>query len=124
MKKNILIASVIVIAVIIVAVLLFWIPSETIPVATEGVGEVIIKDSVFNPAIINISKGTKVTWKNMDSAVHQIVSDPHPGHTDLPGLSSKALSYGESYSYTFDKEGVFGYHCDQNPAMEAHVIVK
>ncbi len=125
MKKSILIIMgvIIVIAVIVIA-FVFQVPVDSGPVASEGVNEIAIKNSTFSPAIINIKKGTKVTWTNLDSVSHQIKSDPHPGHTDLPRLSSDALNYNQSYSYTFDKAGGFGYHCEIHPNMDGWVIVK
>jgi len=126
MKKSILIilGVIAVIAVITVSFVLFQTPAGGVPVATEGVNEITIKDLAFSPAIINISKGTKVTWKNLDSAPHQIKSDPHPGHTDLSGLSSDVLNYNQSYSYTFGREGTFMYHCEIHPEMVGTIIVK
>ena len=112
------------IAVMLIAFVLFLTPSAAVPLATEGVNEIIIKDQVFSPMIVNIDKGTKVTWTNLDSVPHQIKSDPHPGHTDLSSLSSDPLNYNQTYSYTFAREGVFEYHCEVHPEMNGTIVVK
>lgn len=125
MKKSILIIlGVIIVIAVAVVVFVFQVPAGGGPVASENVNEITIQDLAFSPAIINIKKGTKVTWTNLDSVSHQIKSDPHPGHTDLPRLSSDPLNYSQAYSYTFDKAGKFGYHCEIHPNMQGWVIVE
>lgn len=123
-KKSLIIFGSILFLTVALLVFLFRVPEETAPLAAENVNVVEIKNSAFNPVIISIKKGTRVTWKNMDSISHQIISDPHPGHTDLERLYSETLNFEQIYSYTFDKEGVFGYHSEQNPDIIGKVIVK
>ena len=84
---------------------------------------VTIKNFAFSPQTLTINKGDTVIWVNEDSAPHQIASNPHPTHTDLPGLVSGSLSTGQSYSFTFDKAGTFGYHCHIHPSMTGTIIV-
>jgi len=90
----------------------------------SAAASVIIKDFAFNPPEITVKAGTTVTWVNEDSAPHKVASDPHPTHTDLPGLVSGVLSTGESYSFTFTKKGTFGYHCHIHPSMKGTVVVE
>ena len=68
----------------------------------------------FDPEIITIQTGDTITWTNNSSSNKQIVSDPHPTHSDLPGLNSGILSPGQSYNYTFTQVGEFGYHDEFN----------
>ena len=78
----------------------------------------------FSPAVITVKKGTTVTWTNTGSAQVWIASDPHPTHTDYPGFDSKAaIGTGETYSFTFDKVGSWGYHNHLNPTVKGTVIV-
>ena len=91
------------------------------PVATDII---IIKNFAFDPSTVTVKVGTTVTWKNEDSVMHNIASDPHPTHTDLPELDSKELASGESYSFTFNKTGTFGYHCHLHPNMKGKVMVE
>jgi len=78
----------------------------------------------FSPATITVKKGTTVTWTNTDGAKVWIASDPHPVHTDYPGLDSHTdIGAGESFSFTFDKVGSWTYHNHLNPTVKGTVVV-
>jgi len=78
-----------------------------------GKKEVTIKMSevMFKPQNIKLTRGTKVTWVNDDSAEHYVNTDSHPSHTYSPTQNSKALKKGESFTLTFDQAGIYPYHC-------------
>lgn len=80
----------------------------------------------FNPSDIVVSRGTKVTWTNRDSVVHFVNTDPHPSHNVLPALNSQAINQGQSFSFTFNDPGEWGYHCSAHvpQGMVAHIIVR
>lgn len=86
--------------------------------------EVKISNFSFQPAEITIKAGQTVRWVNLDSAPHKVASNPHPAHTDLPGLVSPMLNQGDNYQFTFTKAGAFGYHCHLHPVMQGAVIVQ
>ena len=66
---------------------------------------------------VTVTPGSTVTWKNMDGEPHTVVS------TD--GLfRSQALDEGDSYSFKFEKPGVYKYICSIHPQMRATVTVK
>src|SRR5688572_2163589 len=72
----------------------------------------------FSPATITVKKGTTVTWTNAGSAKVWIASDPHPVHNGYPGFDSGTdLSAGESFSFTFDRPGSWGYHNHLNASV-------
>lgn len=78
----------------------------------------------FSPAVITVKKGTTVIWTNSGSAMVQVASNPHPTHNDYPGFDSKsAIGAGETYAFTFDKAGSWGYHNHLNPTVMGTVIV-
>ena len=83
-----------------------------------------IKDFVFDPEEIKIKAGTTIKWVNEDSSPHLVASDPHPTHTDLPGLQSNMLSQGDEYKFTFIKQGTFGYHCHLHPSIKGTITVE
>ena len=87
---------------------------------------VMLKDTSFQAPRIVISPGTTVTWENGDTAVHFVNTDPHPSHNVLVGLNSTPLEPGDTYEYTFEDPGAWGYHCSahQNLGMIAQVVVK
>lgn len=74
-------------------------------------GYVDIKSSNgFTPSAITVTKGTAVTWIALDSSAPTVASDPHPTHTDIPGFQTTTILMGQSWSYTFNTAGTFGYH--------------
>lgn len=79
--------------------------------------EVDMDDISFNPSKVVISKGTKVTWINKESVAHYVNTDPHAGHNHYIYLNSKALSLGNSYSYTFEGSGEYPYHCSAHASV-------
>ena len=82
-----------------------------------------IENFIFSPKEMTVKKGTTITWVNKDTAPHQIASNPHPLHTSLPELSSGVLAQGQSYSFTFQKVGTVGYHCNLHPSMQGKITV-
>ena len=53
-----------------------------------------------------------------------IASDPHPVHTAYPGFDSHTdIGAGESFSFTFDKVGSWGYHNHLNSTVRGTVVV-
>jgi plastocyanin len=45
-----------------------------------------------NPTSVTINAGGRITWINSDTVAHQPSSDPHPLHTDCPGLNVNVLN--------------------------------
>ena len=57
------------------------------------------------------------TWTNLDGEPHTI--------TNVDGLfRSGAIDQGESYTFRFDRPGVYAYLCSIHPKMRATVTVK
>jgi plastocyanin len=77
-----------------------------------------IKNFSFDPATLSVKTGTKVTWTNNDSTSHTITSDS--GSL----LNSGTLAPGQSFSFTFTKDGTISYHCSIHPTMKGGVTVK
>jgi len=66
---------------------------------------------------VTVAPGSTVTWKNEDGEPHTVVS--------TAGLfRSPALDQGDSYSFKFEKPGVYAYICSIHPMMKATVTVK
>ncbi|MBA2589755.1 MAG: cupredoxin domain-containing protein [Alphaproteobacteria bacterium] len=66
---------------------------------------------------VAVTPGSTVTWKNLDGEPHTVVS------TD--GLfRSPALDQNDSFSFKFDKPGIYKYLCSIHPKMRATVTVK
>jgi plastocyanin len=129
MKK--LIAVIVVIVIIVIAWLVFGGKNNDNGATTNNqqtssksvsANQVTIQNFAFSPADITVKKGTKVTWTNRDSTPHTITQDDNQP-AGSPGLDSKGLSNGESYSATFDQTGTFHYHCSIHPEMTGSVTV-
>jgi Icc protein len=78
-----------------------------------------IKDFRFVPQDLTVAVGTAVTWTNHDNEAHTIMSDDKT-FTTAPQL----VESGGQFSHTFDKAGVFPYHCTIHPFMHGRITVK
>ncbi len=86
---------------------------------------VLVQNGKFVPATITVKKGTEVTWVNKDPDSCWIASDPHPIHTGYTGFDSgKGMKQDETYKFTFQKTGTFGYHDHLNITDTGKVIVE
>jgi len=92
--------------------------------AQSGTVEIDMTDSGFSPSEVTVKSGTTVVFKNTGSKPAWPASNPHPVHTDLSGFDAKrAIANGDSYSFTFTKVGVWGFHNHLAPSEGGHVTV-
>jgi len=75
---------------------------------------VAIKNFSFNPAELQVKKGTVVIWQNEDSAPHTI---------KFSDFSSEVISRGQSYEHQFNSVGTSDYICSIHPSMKGKIIV-
>jgi plastocyanin len=62
-----------------------------------GTTTITITSSGVNPRTVTVTQGSRVTFVNQDSRVHDMASNPHPEHTDCPEINSVGfLTPGES----------------------------
>jgi plastocyanin len=92
--------------------------------ATVKVAVVRITQQGFQPATVTVEQGTKVTWINDDANLHQVAANPYPKSTDLPRLKSEILNNAQTYVYTADTVGTFGYHDQLNPTINGTLVVQ
>ena len=52
-----------------------------------AVGLVCITSSGVSPRSVTVAAGSRVTFVNNDSRVHDMASNPHPAHTDCPAIN-------------------------------------
>jgi plastocyanin len=93
----------------------FSVPGE--PVATAQVDAP--RSYRFEPAVIQVQRGTTVTWTNHDQFPHTVQL--------LTGSdrSTRDLGIGKSVTIGFDQPGDYYYRCSLHPAqMHGKVIVK
>ena len=66
---------------------------------------------------VTVTPGSTVTWTNLDGEPHTVAS--------ADGLfRSPALDQNDSFSFKFEKAGVYKYICSIHPKMRATVTVK
>lgn len=94
-------------------------------------------DTGFEPSEIRVTQGERVVWLDQSQERKMwVASDPHPIHTGYDGSSlvqhcesnnSDAFDQcgsGNVYSFTFNREGEWGYHNHMSPEDTGTVIVE
>ena len=79
-------------------------------------------DQCYIPSQIIIPNGNQVTWINEDSAFHSVTSGFYNEPTGF--FDSGYLDPYQSFSFIFDKIGVYDYYCTLHPWMKGQVIVE
>lgn len=75
-------------------------------------------NSGFSPTSLTIKQGDTVKFVNQSDRDFSPASNDHPSHTIYAGFDAREdLGPGESYSFTFDRVGNWGYH---NHELEGH----
>ncbi|HEX5458239.1 MAG TPA: plastocyanin/azurin family copper-binding protein [Candidatus Nitrosotalea sp.] len=76
----------------------------------------------LSPSDLDIQVNDTVTWKNNDAAVHTVTTGK-PGLGFDGRVDSGVIAQGGTFSYTFDKSGVYEYYCLFHPWMTGFVSV-
>ena len=98
-------------------------------------GIVTYTDAGFSPKTIEVSKGDTVTFTNNSSRNMWIASNMHPTHNEYPTESDEdclgssfdaciGIPVGESWSFTFDRIGEWGYHDHLSVSRTGTIIVE
>lgn len=75
------------------------------PAQSSGKATVEVGDNFFKPTELEVTAGTKVSWKNKGKILHNV----KPVKGDKWG--TKALTKGDTYTYRFKKPGTYAYYC-------------
>ena len=84
----------------------------------SGDAPVRIVNFEFKPQKMLVKPGTKVTWTNDDTNIHDI-KDTSPLNTPV----SHELSKGETFAITYAQPGSYSYVCGIHPYMTGSVEV-
>ena len=81
-------------------------------------------DQGYSPQVLKIKQGQTVEFVNDSNEDYWPASDPHPIHTDYPGFDAqKSIHPGESWKFTFNRLGRYGYHNHLSPETHAEVVI-
>ena len=75
-----------------------------------------IKGFSFQPEVLKVKVGAKVTWTNDDTVAHTVTADTN-------SFDSGNLQPAGSFSFTFTRPGTYAYHCSIHPSMHGSVVV-
>lgn len=82
---------------------------------------VTIKGFAFSPSTLNVSKGTKVTVSNQDSATHTFTSG---ANRTKDGKIDQQITGSNEATVTFDTPGTFDIFCQFHSSMKMTVTVQ
>ena len=92
-------------------------PSPSAAGPAVRAAKVDIKSFKFNPGVVAVKKGGRITWTNSDSTAHTATADKR-------SFDTQSIDPGKSRTVSFTRAGSFAYHCDFHPFMKAMVVVK
>jgi len=94
------------------------------PPDEQKIYEIEITSTGFSPSSVTIKAGDAIKFINNGDTPRWPASNPHPIHTDYPGFDAKQpIRPDNSYSFTFNSKGTFGYHDHLNPTIGGTITV-
>ncbi len=94
--------------------------TATDPTGRGGPGVTVgIKEFAFDPQEITIAVGEEVTWRNDDTAEHNVV-----GRGVEDPAKSDSLGLGQTYTWRALQAGTMDYVCTIHPNMTGQVVVE
>jgi len=85
--------------------------------AQAAANEVSIDNFAFNPKVVTIAAGSKLTWRNRDDVPHKIQS------TNNRFVASPLMDTKAVYTLSFPESGEYPYFCSVHPVMQGKVVV-
>jgi len=85
---------------------------------------VVMKYPSFYPQNVTVTKGTRVTWMNLNGYI--TCCDPGEHNVSFAtgaNYTSATISTFQTVSYTFNADGTFEYYCTIHPIMRGQVTV-
>jgi plastocyanin len=97
-------------------------PAPPVDLRGQKAVEIDAKSNVFTPPSVIIDVGTKVTWRNSDSIVHNVKKSADAVDFGAT-FGTDNFNPGQTYSFTFKKAGTFFYTCTIHTLMDGKVQV-
>ena len=85
--------------------------------AASAEAQVRVANFTFDPPVLEVRVGSKVTWTNQDDNVHVIKEKDGAFHSGV-------LDTDGTFSQTFDRAGTVEYFCAIHPHMTGRIVVK
>jgi len=86
-----------------------------------GCATITIQNNVVSPKHLTVAPGCRVTFVSNDNDRHDMVSDPHPEHTDCPAINSVGVLNRSGQSRqtgNLISPGVCGFHDHEHDSIE------
>lgn len=102
-------------------------PSTASPTPSAAATEYVVTYGAdgFSPRSLTVPAGATVQFKNESSRSIWVASNPHPSHTGYPGFDAKkGFASGQTYSFTFNNKGTWGYHDHLNSSEGGSIVVQ
>jgi plastocyanin len=80
--------------------------------------EIVIKDFHFDPQVLTVRSGEKITWTNRDDEPHTVVS------VEKQFKKSSPLDTDQEFTITAGAPGTYTYYCSVHPKMTGTIVVK
>lgn len=71
----------------------------------------------FEPPLLRVHNGDRITWKNTDLIVHTVTAGDH-------SFDSADLAGGQSWTWVANHRGTLNYACRYHPNMKGTLIVQ
>ena len=85
---------------------------------------VVYTNEGYTPNSLTIKKGQTVKFINLSDRMSWTASNDHPTHTIYPEFDEKRTSKkGETYTFTFQRVGTWGYHNHLNASHTGIITV-
>lgn len=107
-------------------------PSVTAPAdsaSSQAIVTITITATGANPRAVTVSPGSRVSFVNNDSRVHEMYSDPHPEHTSCPEFDQVGhLAPGQSRTTgNLNAARTCGFHDHanfENTSLRGSVVIR
>jgi plastocyanin len=83
-----------------------------------GKAQIEIKDFHFNPQILTVKSGEKITWVNRDEEPHTVVS------VEKQFKKSPPLDTDQEFTIIASEPGTYTYFCSVHPKMTGTIVVE
>jgi plastocyanin len=80
--------------------------------------QIVIKDFHFDPQVLTVKSGEKITWTNRDEEPHTVVS------VEKQFKKSGPLDTDQEFTITAGAPGTYTYYCSVHPKMTGTIVVK